>query len=156
MNYFSDYINPNWRLWRKQYLLKGLTLWIIFFAITSYVIPSFIKGMDLKTIMIITMIESLVIIYPMAMLTFKRCHDMNTDWKAVVWIMVISQIITILPSIILVTGFLASLLSTLAQLDKFSWYVTLIIIIILWFKKWTEWKNQYWDDPLKKPIWFFW
>lgn len=138
MSFFVNEINiKNGRIGRSKFFLRSLL--VILFLIVLLLAR---LGIVLQIILLVA-----IVILPYLKLIYSRAHDIGQKWN--------------IEAYSLIVYFMVALLSWNLNPEKevttVLWIISMIIGVFvavtyfyLLFKKGVVWKNQYWDDPLKK------
>ncbi len=142
-------LSYKWRISRKEYLKR---LFLINMILILFVWLLFLASAISNNSIVIT--STLAYIFWIALLVLfiaakvERLHDMNIRWMFVAL-----QVVAIL-------WLFYYCVDLYFWLDWKNWkmnpllVVSILVIIVIWwtliFKKWTEWENKYWEDPLIK------
>lgn len=127
MNAKNVLFSLNWRLNRAPFWGYSILVWLLFFLFITLISALFLSSWN------------------------------NTSMDTVTWPwLAISGILFLILYVIMIWINTAISVKRLHDLDKTWWMILLSFIpliniyiaILLWFIKWTEWKNQYGEDPL--------
>ncbi len=131
----------HWRINRAKYFWYNLLLWLIVWILSPILSIVFLWEVESNSAQTITILLSCLILYPAVALIIKRFHDINKKWYWYVPVYSLSSII--LPFI-----YVYIVIQVVFYAQIALWLVIMIVSLILLFKKWTVWPNQYWDDPI--------
>lgn len=161
-------VEPEWRIWRYQYLVRSLVFSIFLYTFLYFIIWIFNRSPFLfLSVMYGWFISSLIFVaciyFPMRILIEKRCRDIGRNGKVEIGIFTICTIFQILNTL---TGFLIVffdsvfdiifinnvILQLVGALSLLWLSISIILILVCLFQSWKNWDNEWGKDPINAKV----
>ena len=158
------------RITGRQLFSRVFTPWFLMWLLSIFLIFPILWGIvwsiSIEYILYMPIIYMLiyywVILWLVPKLIIKRCHDFNNKWiitrNIFLWLFIafIATSLTLASSFFVDLWFSISCFNLVIKLRTISQVWLLLIWLYLLFRRWTKWKNEYWDDTSNVKIWLMW